>query len=64
MQRIVTDEQRCIRGQIGPPLRGRPGKPAGVVARVVRATSPACPTLLTGELSRTITDDGIYEYTT
>lgn len=64
MQRIVTDEQRCSRGQIGRPLRGRSGKPACVVAWLVRATSPACTTLLARELSRAITDDGVYGYTT
>jgi hypothetical protein len=39
----------------GPPRRGRSEKPAGVVARLVRATSPPCGALLSSGLFRTIT---------
>jgi hypothetical protein len=50
----VTDEGRCPDPKIRPPLRGRPEKAAGYVERLVRATSPACTTLLAGDLLRTI----------
>ncbi len=37
-----------------PPLRGRPEKATGRVGHLVRATSPACATLLAGGLLRAI----------
>ena len=42
MQRIVSEEQRGLSAQFGPPRRGRALKPAGFVMPLAGATSP-CP---------------------
>ena len=47
--------------KIRPPLWGRPEKAAGCVGRLVRATSPACTALLSGDLLRAITTIAGYE---
>ena len=48
-QSIVTDEQRCPQGKIGPPLRGCAVQSRGSVASLAGATGPCrTPRLATG----------------
>ena len=54
---IVPDEQRGNRPKSARPEGVAPGSPPDGVASLVRATSPACETLLAGELPGAITVD-------
>ncbi len=55
MQRIVTDEQRCAGPKSARPYGVALGSPSDSVALLVRATSPACATLLAEKLPSAIT---------
>lgn len=53
---LHSDRRMTLRwAKIGPPLRGRNRKPAGVVASIAQATSLRCTPLLSSGLSVAMT---------